>query len=60
MTNIILHHVRYEVLIALKIQTEVFCVVILCSVAEEYKDTGGHCSLHLQGEVNGAGKRAQI
>jgi hypothetical protein len=45
-----------DVYVVVKIQTEVFWVVMLCSVAGEYECFGEPCCLHLQGEVNGAGK----
>jgi hypothetical protein len=43
---------------ALKIHVEVFWVVMLCSVVVGYQHFGEPCFLHLQGEVNGAGKGA--
>jgi hypothetical protein len=47
---------RFEVYITLKVQVEVFSVVTLCSFAVRYQCFGESCCLHLQGEVNGAGK----
>jgi hypothetical protein len=42
----------------MKFQAEVFWVVTPKSVVVGYQHFGGPCCLHLQCEVNGAGKRA--
>jgi hypothetical protein len=39
------------------IQVEVFWVVTSCSVVIGYQCFGGPCCYHLQGEVNGAGRK---
>jgi hypothetical protein len=44
--------VRFEVFIAVKIQVEVFWVVMVCSVRVGYQCFGGPCCLHLHGEVS--------
>jgi hypothetical protein len=46
-----------EVYTAVKVQVEVFWVVIPCSTAVGYQRFGRPCCLHLQGEVNDTGKK---
>jgi hypothetical protein len=41
----------------LVIKVEVLWVVTLCSIVVGYKWFGGPCCFHLQGEVNGTGKK---
>jgi hypothetical protein len=48
---------RFEVFMAVKIQV-VLWVVMLCSVEVGFHCFRGPCSLYLQGELNGAGKKA--
>jgi hypothetical protein len=50
------HDVRFEVSMTMKIQIEVFWVVMPCSVVVGYKYFKGPCWFHLQGEVTGSGK----
>jgi len=53
---ILIHDVRFGVFTAVKIQVEVFLVVTMCNVAG-YQSFRRPCCLHLQDEVNGAGKK---
>jgi hypothetical protein len=45
--------VRLEVFMAVKIQTEIFWVVMPCSVVVGYQHFRGPCCLHLHNEVTG-------
>jgi hypothetical protein len=47
---------RSEIFMVLKIQFEVFWVVMLWRVAVGYQLFEGPCCLHHKGEVNGTGK----
>jgi hypothetical protein len=51
---------KFKVFMAVKIQAEVFQVVMTCSVIVGYQPFEEPCYLHLQGEENGAGKGKQI
>jgi hypothetical protein len=44
---------RFEVFTVVKIQFEVFWVVITCGIAVGYKYLGRPCCLHLLSEVGG-------
>jgi len=44
-------YARFEVFTAVKIQVQVFWVVMPCSVAVRYRCFGGPCCFHLGGEV---------
>jgi len=52
----VVHDVRFEVFTAMKIEFEVFCVLMSCSVVVRYQCFTGSCCLHLQGEVAGIGR----
>jgi len=44
----------------MKIQIEVFWIVMPCSVVAEYRCFGSPCCLHLQGEVARMGKNGIV
>jgi hypothetical protein len=46
---------RFEVFTEMKVQVDVFCVVIPCGLVVGYRRFGGPCCLRLEGE-NGGGK----
>jgi hypothetical protein len=50
---------RFEVLMAVDIQVELFWVVMLCGVVVGYQHFRWLCCLHLEGEVTGAGKKGK-
>jgi len=50
-------YVSFVVFTAVKIQIEVFWVVMPYSVAVGYQNLGGSCCLHLQCEVTSNGKK---
>jgi len=48
---------RFEVSVVVKIQAEVFWIVIPCSVVIGYRHFKSLCCLHLQSKVTGNGKK---
>jgi hypothetical protein len=41
-----------DMITAVEVRVEVFCVVMPCIVEVGYQCFGGPCCLHLQGEIN--------